>query len=171
MRYRAFLCTNTFYVKHVLPAVVVDARGLRLGRSCRDRFARKLLSQGDMSRPLVLGTGNASFKCTGKGEMAVPTTDLDKAVVRQLLRMKSQRKILRLFIDEFRTTVCDSETLKPTQGKQVNKWERDEEGNVVINGRSTSTTGSRARGNSAGEPPTRTLSLGHTNHSNATALT
>ena len=103
--------------------------------------------------------------------MAVPTTDLDKAVVRQLLRMKSQRKILRLFIDEFRTTVCDSETLKPTQGKQVNKWERDEEGNVVINGRSTSTTGSRARGNSAGEPPTRTLSLGHTNHSNATALT
>ena len=107
----------------------------RLGRSCRDRFARKLLSQGDMSRPLVLGTGNASFKCTGKGEMAVPTTDLDKAVVRQLLRMKSQRKILRLFIDEFRTTVCDSETLRPTQGKQVNKWEKDEEGNVVINGR------------------------------------
>ena len=115
----------------------------RLGRSCRGRFARKLLSQGDMSRPLVLGTGNASFTCTGnasftctgKGEMAVPTTDLEKAIVRQLLRMKLQRRILRLGIDEFRTTVCDSKTLKPTQGKQVNRWEKNEEGIVVINGR------------------------------------
>ena len=98
----------------------------RLGRSYRDRFARALLNQGDISRPLILGTGNASFKCTGRGEMAVPTTDLDKAVTRVMLRMR--RRVLRLGIDEFRTTVCNSETLKPTTGKMVTKWQKDEDG-------------------------------------------
>lgn len=101
--------------------------GYRLSRSAKDRFARALVTQGDMRRPLVLGTGSVKFASTGKGEMAVPTSALEKAVERMVLRMRPHRAVLRLAIDEFRTTLCDSETFGPTEGKLVRHWTRDEE--------------------------------------------
>jgi hypothetical protein len=108
--------------------------GYRLSRSSKDRFARKLLTQGDMSRPLVIGTGSAKFAPTGRGEMAVPTCALETAVQRMMIRMAPRRRILRLLIDEFRTTMCDSKTLQPTVGKPVNNWVRQADGTKKIEG-------------------------------------
>lgn len=108
--------------------------GYRLSRSSKDTFAHKLVTQGDMSRPLVLGTGSVKFACTGKGEMAVPTCALEAAVARMVRRMAGRRKILRLMIDEFRTTLCEPETLEPTVGKRVNFWKVDGFGNRLVSG-------------------------------------
>ena len=110
----------------------------RLCRSSKDRFARKLVTQGDMARPLVIGTGDAKFASTGKGEMAVPTSALELAVERMVRRLKASRSILRLVIDEFRTTYCNPETMLPTTGKLVNNWTKDEFGNKHLSGQRSS---------------------------------
>lgn len=78
----------------------------RWGRRAKDRLAQRIVSLGDTRRPLVLGTGSAGFACTGRGEQAAPTTSLDRHLVRAQLR--TRRPILRLAIDEFKTTRCCS---------------------------------------------------------------
>ena len=76
----------------------------RLKRASLDRFCNTMLKCGDEKQPLVLGVGNGKFPATGRGEQAVPTTAFDRAVLRAVRR--SPRQVLRLKVDEFRTTVA-----------------------------------------------------------------
>jgi hypothetical protein len=55
---------------------------------------------------LNLGMGDVDFPCTGKGELAVPTTDLQKSLKRVIRMMNISRKVKIVPIDEYNTTKC-----------------------------------------------------------------
>jgi len=55
-------------------------------------------------RPVILGVGDANFKCTGRGEKAVPTTGLTREILKARKRYNNKTTIHS--IHEFRTTVC-----------------------------------------------------------------
>eukprot|EP00877_Chromochloris_zofingiensis_P013159 jgi/Chrzof1/8097/UNPLg00142.t1 len=73
-------------------------------RSSLDRVTMEMLNKGVKTRPLVLGIGDATFPATGRGELAAPTAQLANALLRSIRR--TNRQIIRLKIDEYRTTMC-----------------------------------------------------------------
>lgn len=59
--------------------------------------------------PLIIGIGSASFPATGRGELSVPTTSLERSLKRridQLRRQPGGRRVDMLRVGEFRTTMC-----------------------------------------------------------------
>ena len=81
-------------------------------RSSLDRAADRMVRQATegvpTQRPLVVGVGAGGFASTGRGEMAAPTAEMDRALGRALRRERLHRgrEVHRLSIDEFRTTLC-----------------------------------------------------------------
>jgi len=78
-------------------------RMFRLKKRCLDTAVQRIFDRGK-GRPMVIGIGNGSFPCTGKGEKAVPTTQLMRAFLKARFRYKGRVKFLS--INEFRTTMC-----------------------------------------------------------------
>ena len=80
-------------------------------RSSLDRAAERMIkvaTRGEpTSRPLVFAVGAAGFASTGRGELASPTAEVTRALERALKRVeKSGRSVMRMSVDEFRTTMC-----------------------------------------------------------------
>jgi hypothetical protein len=73
-------------------------------RSSLDRAASSPLRTGDTSKPLVVGVGAGGFAAGGPGQLSAPVGQLETALQRASRRMR--RTIIRLRVDEFRTTVC-----------------------------------------------------------------
>ena len=73
-------------------------------RGALDRAVSRLLNMGDTSKPLALGIGTAGFASGDRGELSVPTTQLDQAFQRG--RRRIRRTVMQLGVDEFRTTCC-----------------------------------------------------------------
>ena len=55
---------------------------------------------------IILGIGDGDFPCTGKGEMAVPTTALQAALKKAIKMLKIERLVKIVKIDEYNTTKC-----------------------------------------------------------------
>lgn len=80
----------------------------RKKRSSLDRAMDRILRHAGR-RPVVVGVGSASFPSTGKGEKAVPTTELLKALKRAIQRRNASRvngASVEVPIWEHRTTLC-----------------------------------------------------------------
>ena len=80
-------------------------------KSSLDRAAQRVVkaaTQGEStSRALVFAVGAAGFAATGRGELASPTAEATRALERALKRVeKTGRRVVRLSVDEFRTTMC-----------------------------------------------------------------
>lgn len=85
-------------------------RAFRLKWSSIDRSVGRLLKSAtdgvSKSRPLVIGVGAAGFAPTGKGELAVPTSELIKALRRAISRVRrTGRKVVVVTPDERYTTM------------------------------------------------------------------
>jgi hypothetical protein len=112
---------------------VADAAGrckqkevlFRKKRSSLARACTRLLDSALVHEPahgrrlLILGVGQAGFASSSRGNMAAPTTSLDKALHRAGKVMQSQRpgqEVLFLTVDEHKTTVsccgCGHDTTK-----------------------------------------------------------
>jgi hypothetical protein len=60
-----------------------------------------------LARPVVFAVGAAGFASTGRGELAAPTSEMARALERGMRRVEATgRKVIRMNIDEFRTTMC-----------------------------------------------------------------
>lgn len=81
----------------------------RKKRASLDRAMDRILRHAGR-RPVIVGVGNASFPSTGKGEKAVPTTALQKALRRAIQRRNANRANEGVSADipiwEHRTTLC-----------------------------------------------------------------
>jgi hypothetical protein len=80
-------------------------------KSSLDRAAERLIQAMTkavpVERPLVLGVGAAGFASTGRGELPAPTAAMTRAMERALRRVEAAgRRVIRLRVDEFRTTLC-----------------------------------------------------------------
>lgn len=79
----------------------------RWKKSWLDKSIRQLLAPGYKNkRHMILGIGDGKFACTGKGEMAVPTTGLEVALKKAIKMLNISRKIKVIKIDEYNTTKC-----------------------------------------------------------------
>ena len=86
-------------------------RLFRKKRQALDRGVQKIIraaSQGQpRERAIVIGLGDAKFPSTGRGEMAVPTTQLGVAIQRAVARARETNRLVEIRnIWEFRTTKC-----------------------------------------------------------------
>ena len=90
------------YIDHMERALWT-MRLFRLKKRSLDSAVQRIFDRGK-GRPMVIGIGNGSFPCTGKGEKAMPTTQLTRAFLKARFRYKGRVKFLS--INEFRTTMC-----------------------------------------------------------------
>lgn len=73
----------------------------RWKKSWLDRSLRQLLAPGYKNkRHIILGVGDGKFACTGKGEMAVPTTGVEVALKKAIKMLYLSRKVKTIKIDE-----------------------------------------------------------------------
>jgi hypothetical protein len=114
-------------------------RTFRRKRSSLDRAIQELLTkstQGEpITRPLVFGVGNASFKASMKGSLPAPTTTLALAFKKGLrnLEKKTGRKVIITTPYEGRTTKCCCACGEETRFTRVQR--RNKEG-VMMDERS-----------------------------------
>ena len=74
-------------------------------------------------RPLVIGVGDASFACTGRGELPAPTSSLMVALSRRIKAQRAGgRQVVVLKIDESRTTMCCCACGSITTPALVTRW-------------------------------------------------
>ena len=79
----------------------------RWKRSWMDRRMKELLEPAyKHGKHILLGMGDGKFACTGKGELSVPTTDLQRALKRMIKILKISRLVKIVSIDEYNTTKC-----------------------------------------------------------------
>jgi hypothetical protein len=78
-------------------------RLFRLKKQSLDRAVQRVFTAAK-KRPLIIGLGDASFPSTGKGEKAVPTTELGRCFERARRRYSNKCTIWK--VCEFRTTMC-----------------------------------------------------------------
>jgi hypothetical protein len=64
------------------------------------------LLKDNPAKHLVIGSGSADFASTGKGEQAVPTVEIKKALKRVISMMGAKRRVHDLPIEEDMTTQC-----------------------------------------------------------------
>jgi len=81
-------------------------------KSSLDRGASRLIRVAVENEPperhLVFGVGAAGFASTGRGELPAPTAEVTRALERALKREERlhSRRVVRMKVDEFRTTMC-----------------------------------------------------------------
>ena len=102
----------------------------RYKKSWLDRSIRQWLEpiyKNKTKRHALLGFGDGKFPCTGKGEMAVPTTEIQKTLKKMIKILSLQRYIKLIAIDEYNTTKCchrcDNEMQKLiTHGRECSRY-------------------------------------------------
>jgi hypothetical protein len=91
-------------------------KNFRVKRSCLSRAVRDLYEPARrQGKKIVLGVGDAKFSSTGRGEQAVPTTQMTMAFRRMKIILGAD--VLIRSVDEYNTTKCchkcDSVTISP----------------------------------------------------------
>ena len=113
----------------------------RWKRSSQDNAANRIVRCGERTKPLVLGTGDAKFAATGRGERAVPTTEFDRSLQRAVWaarrpelrkagadgvqRRVATRGVFWMTVTEHKTTVtcCNPECRMVSQPVQFWRWD------------------------------------------------
>lgn len=80
-----------------------------------------------MKRHTLLGFGDGRFPCNGKGELTVPTTEIQNTLRKMLKILELKRFVKVIAIDEFNTTKCchrcNCEMKKlSTHGKECSRY-------------------------------------------------
>ena len=102
--------------------------------SCWDEYLQIEGKRLSTDRPLVIGVGAAGFSANGRGgELPAPTSELSKAFVRAIKRVRATgRHVVTLSPDEFRTTMCCCACGAVTRPPVVRRWRRDRETREMI---------------------------------------
>ena len=96
-------------------------RLFRLKKKSMDTAVQRIYDRGK-KRSFVLGIGDAKFASSGKGEKAMPTTQIVKAFCKAKYRHSRKTKVK--VINEFRTTMCCCACGGITQGKMKQNGHR-----------------------------------------------
>lgn len=86
-----------------------------------------------IDRPLVIGFGSADFNnCGMKGHMAAPSAKLERAMNREIDRIrKTGRQVVIYGVDEFRTTMCCCACGAVTTPPKVKQKKRNKQTNEI----------------------------------------
>jgi hypothetical protein len=86
---------------------LMKMRRFRWKKSFFDQKLKTIFKPAWKDKKLLnIGLGDGDFPCTGKGELSVPTTDLQRSIKRVIKMMNISKMVKIVPIDEYNTTKC-----------------------------------------------------------------